>query len=190
MAESAGMMCYTSINVRAKGDSRNAIYVILSSSRQNFPKYCIVVDADIDVFDDEVVNVGPLTRSQPKEDTIILEGMRIPSSSDPSLVGPAPYSMSKMGIDATIPLDSDKSRFRYSRAPQIVGRKSPNPKSITSITKNIRELLEEKGPLFFYEISKKFPGENFRNILLAWSELRDRRELEEGLDGRFSVGGK
>jgi len=186
VAESAGMMCYASINVRAKGDSRNAMYVILSSSRQNFPKYCIVVDADIDVFDDEAVMWALSTRSQPKEDTVILDGMRIPSSSDPSLVGPAPYSMSKMGIDATIPVDADKSRFKYSRPPQTIDRKSTNKKNASSLDGSIRKFLDEKGPLFFYEVYKEFSGENFRNLLLAWNELRDRGEIEEGMDGRYS----
>src|SRR5579872_6662570 len=48
--ESAGMICYLSIEARAQGDSRNALHVALSGSRQNFPKYCVVVDSDIDVF--------------------------------------------------------------------------------------------------------------------------------------------
>ena len=179
-------MCYASINVRAKGDSRNAIYVILSASRQNFPKYCIVVDLDIDVFDDEAVMWALSTRSQPTEDTMILEGMRIPSSSDPSLVGPVPYSMSKMGIDATIPVDADKSRFKYSKSPQIVRKPSSNDNHSSNLAGKIMNLLEEKGPLFFYEVSGKLPGESFRKILLAWSELRYRGEIYEGMDGRYS----
>lgn len=184
--ESAGMMCYVSINVRAKGDSRNAIYVILSSSRQNFPKYCIVVDSDIDVFDDEAVMWALSTRTQPKEDTVILEGMRIPSSSDPSLIGPAPYSMSKMGIDATVPVDADKSRFRHSRPPSIVKSRSLKRERMPDLSGDIKRILEEKGPLFFYEISRELPGETFKNILLAWSKLRTSNEIEEGMDGRYS----
>ena len=115
--ESAGMMCYASIHARSKGDSRNAIYLVLSGSRQNFPKYCIIVDSDIDVFDDGAVMWALSTRSQPEEDTIILEGMRIPSSSDPSLTGSPPYSMSKLGLDATIPFGADKERFSHSKPP-------------------------------------------------------------------------
>jgi len=187
VAESAGMMCYASINVRAKGDSRNAVYVILSSSRQNFPKYCVLVDADIDVFDDEVVMWALSTRSQPKDDTVILKEMRIPSSSDPSLVGPAPYSMSKMGIDATISLDADKSRFKHSRPPQVVSRRSSKGNNLTKLVENIRKLLQEKGPLFFYELTKEFPEESFRNILLGWNELSVHREIEEGMDGKHSI---
>jgi 2,5-furandicarboxylate decarboxylase 1 len=187
VAESAGMMCYASINVRAKGDSRNTIYVILSASRQNFPKYCIVVDADIDVFDDEAIMWALSTRSQPTEDTVILEGMRIPSSSDPSLVGPAPYSMSKMGIDATIPVNADKSRYKHSKPPQVCGKKSSNRSKMNHLAENIRKLLEEKGPLFFYEISNEFPKENLRNILLGWSELRDHGVIEENMEGKYSI---
>ena len=83
--ESAGMICYVSIQARAVGDSMNALNIALTGSRQNFPKYCVVVDSDIDVFDNEALTWAIATRSQPKEDSIILDGLRIPSSSDPSL---------------------------------------------------------------------------------------------------------
>ena len=185
LPESAGMVCYASINARANGDSRNAVYQVLSGSRQNFPKYCIVMDSDIDVFDDEMVMWAVSTRTQPKEDTVIIEGMRIPSSADPSLGGTSRV-MSKLGIDATMPFDADKTRFLYSKPPQFELRHKEEMKRVAP-REGIEKLLKEKGPLFFYEIARAFPDETLRSILLAWSELRERGMITQGSDGRYSL---
>jgi len=187
--ESAGMMCYTSIHPRAKGDSRSAVYLVLSGSRQNFPKYCIIVDSDIDVFDDGAVMWALSTRSQPEEDTIILDGIRIPSSSDPSLTGSPPFTMSKLGIDATTPFGADKERFMHSRppvfAPHVHSDKSGTPDS--GLVSGIEKKILTKGPMFFYDVVKLFPDESFRQILLAWSELRENDRIEQGMDGRYAI---
>ncbi|HXQ91866.1 MAG TPA: UbiD family decarboxylase [Nitrososphaerales archaeon] len=187
--ESAGMMCYASIHPRAKGDSRSAVYLVLSGSRQNFPKYCIIVDSDIDVFDDGAVMWALSTRSQPEEDTIILDGIRIPSSSDPSLTGSPPFTMSKLGIDATTPFGADKERFMHSRppvfAPHVHSDKSGTPDS--GLVSGIEKKILTKGPMFFYDVVKLFPDESFRQILLAWSELRENDRIEQGMDGRYAI---
>jgi 2,5-furandicarboxylate decarboxylase 1 len=184
--ESAGMICYLSIEARAQGDSRNALHAALSGSRQNFPKYCVVVDSDIDVFDDEALTWAIATRSQPKEDAIILDGLRIPSSSDPSLVA---RTMSKLGIDATIPMEApDKSRFLHSKPPKWQEYSRDQRKtSINEVEVKITNILGEKGPLFFYEIIGMLPEESFRQLLLTWSKLRENREIEQTMDGKYSL---
>jgi len=181
LPESAGMVCFASINVRANGDSRNAIYQILSGSRQNFPKYCVVVDSDIAVIDDDPITWELPTRTQPKEDTVILEGMRIPSSADPSLGGTTRI-MSKLGIDATIPYAADKTKFLHSKPPIF----EPSSRNIQKATPEmIERLLRENGPLFFYDVVRGFSGETFRSILRAWSELREQGKIELGADGKY-----
>jgi 2,5-furandicarboxylate decarboxylase 1 len=187
LEESAGMVCYFSIQVRAIGDSTNAIHLALAGSRQNFPKYCVVVDSDIDVFDDEAVTWAVSTRSQPKEDTIILEGLRIPSSSDPS-IGVGVRSTSKLGIDATVPFDADRTRFIHSKTPRMQEYSASRGKSSGKpIDERVLGILKESGPLFFYEIAGKLSDESFRNILLSWSRLREAAKIEQGMDGKYSV---
>ncbi len=192
LPSSAGMICFLSISQRIKGDSRNALHIALSGSRQNFPKYCIVVDSDIDIYDDNEVMWAIATRSQPKEDLIVLDGMRIPSSSDPSLIGP-PYSMSKMGLDATIPTEGDRSRFEYSKPPSFASgeKKISKPSVLASTSDNIaekmKELLNNSGPLFFYEVAKHFDSVDYRRILLSWSELRESNSIEQNNNGKYAL---
>ncbi len=191
LPSSAGMVCYLSISSRVKGDSRNALYVALSGSRQNFPKYCVVMDPDINIYDDDEVLWAIATRTQPKEDVIILENMRIPSSSDPSLAGP-PYAMSKLGLDATIPLEMPRTKFEYSKPPAFSGTEAreSNRKSSVQVAREMKEILLKNGPLFFYEVASKFENESYRDILLAWSDLRESGAVEQDNTGKYALKSK
>ncbi|MBI2828539.1 MAG: UbiD family decarboxylase [Acidobacteria bacterium] len=66
------------------------------------PKYVIVVDDDVDVYDLEKVLWAVSNRSQPDEDVIMLPRL-LGAPLDPS--AKSRRTMSAMGIDATIPLD-------------------------------------------------------------------------------------
>lgn len=185
--ESAGMICYVSIQVRALGESRNAINITLTGSRQNFPKYCVVVDSDIDVFDNEALAWAISTRSQPKEDAIILDGLRIPSSSDPSLASGA-RTMSKLGIDATIPFESERSKFFHSKPPKMQEYSTKyETNKPENVDKLIMDYLNENGPSFFSEITENIPDLSFRAILLSWGRLRENGKIQLGMDGKYSV---
>lgn len=185
--ESSGMICYISIQNRTPGDAANALHLALTGSRQNFPKYCVLVDSDVDVFDDESMTWAISTRSQPGEDSLIIKEVRIPSSSDPSLGGAR--TMSKLGIDATIPFDSDKERFVRSRPPEIreYSKSEKSQRSQAEIEEKIVGLLSNNGQMFFYDITKKMNVNSFRSILISWSELRRRGEIVQGMDGRYSL---
>ena len=68
-------------------------------------KNVIIVDEDIDIFDDQQVEWAVATRFQ--ADRLMVINGAAGSSLDPSSEG----TTSKMGIDATIPLDKDKKAF-------------------------------------------------------------------------------
>ena len=70
-------------------------------------KLCVVVDEDIDVHDMQQVEWAINTRMQADRDVMILPVMYSPTL-DPS--APYPRASSKMGIDATAPLE-DKEAF-------------------------------------------------------------------------------
>jgi 4-hydroxy-3-polyprenylbenzoate decarboxylase len=108
---SSGMWLIASIKTWSEGDGRNALMLMLTASNQNFPKYAVVVDDDIDIFDDEAVNWAMTWRAQPAEDVMIFEGLKcIPL--DPSLpTETPPITTSKMGFDATRPLSKPAFRF-------------------------------------------------------------------------------
>ncbi|MBI2880326.1 MAG: UbiD family decarboxylase [Candidatus Tectomicrobia bacterium] len=80
------------------GEARKVIMAVLGSKK--FPKYVVVCDDDIDVFDHVQVIWAMATRARPAEDFIILP--KVPTAAlDPSV--PEGQLGSAVGIDATRP---------------------------------------------------------------------------------------
>ena len=86
-----------SIKKQRGGDGKNAIMAAFSGHPSM--KKVIVVDDDIDIYDDEEVEWAIATRFQADRDLIVVSGAR-GSSLDPSSEG----LTAKMGMDATKPL--------------------------------------------------------------------------------------
>ena len=89
--------CFVSIEQRLAGQAKNAILSVLGADL--YMKRVVVVDHDIDVFDDRQMNWAIATRCQPHRDVMIVTGTR-GSDLDPSTTGNDGYS-SKWGVDAT-----------------------------------------------------------------------------------------
>ncbi len=92
-----------SITKNKEGDGKNAIMAAFTGHPSL--KNVIIVDDDIDIFDDRQVEWAVATRFQ--ADRLVVINGAAGSSLDPSSDG----TTSKMGIDATIPLKSDKKAF-------------------------------------------------------------------------------
>jgi 4-hydroxy-3-polyprenylbenzoate decarboxylase/2,5-furandicarboxylate decarboxylase 1 len=87
---------------RYKGQARHLILATLGDSSR--PKWVIVVDDDIDVYNTEMVNWAIITRSQPAEDVIVIP--RVAGGPlDPS--APEKEVISVWGLDATRPFGQD-----------------------------------------------------------------------------------
>lgn len=89
--------CYVSIEQRLKGQGKNAIMAVFGADL--YIKRVVVVDQDVDIYDDRQVNWALATRSQPDRDMIVINGAR-GSDLDPSTSGDDGFT-SKWGIDAT-----------------------------------------------------------------------------------------
>src|SRR5919201_1017180 len=92
------------------GDGKNAIMALLSIADI---KHVIVTDDDIDVFDSTDVEWAIATRVQADRDVVIVSNARS-KPLDPSLppaAGRIPTT-AKMGIDATIPEDVRRIRYK------------------------------------------------------------------------------
>jgi len=94
------LLCYVSIAQQAEGEARVAALATLPLFDEI--KYVVVVDDDIDVFDERQVLWAVATRTQPAESVDIIRQVR-GGTSDPSQMHPTQGS--KMIIDATRPLD-------------------------------------------------------------------------------------
>ncbi len=91
--------CYVAIEKRVEGEPRLAAMAALTASE--LIKHVIVVDDDIDVFDDGEVLWAIATRVQADRDVDVLRGVK-GSRLDPS--APDPDYAAKLIIDATRPL--------------------------------------------------------------------------------------
>jgi UbiD family decarboxylase len=88
--------CYVSIEQRLTGQAKNAIMAVFGADL--YMKRVVVVDHDVDIFDDRQVNWALATRSQPDRDITIITNAR-GSDLDPSTREDG-YT-AKWGVDAT-----------------------------------------------------------------------------------------
>jgi UbiD family decarboxylase len=107
------LIAVISIAKNVDGDAKNAI--ISAFAAHPSLKIAIAVDEDIDVDDPNYVLWALATRMQPHEDLMILTGLR-GSSLDPS-ADQVTLSTSKLGIDATIPLNKKREAFLKAHIP-------------------------------------------------------------------------
>jgi len=105
----APFTCYVSIEQRISGQGKNAILAVLGADL--YMKRVVVVDHDVDVFNDRQVNWAIATRCQPDRDIMIVTNAR-GSDLDPSTREDG--NTAKWGIDATAKpsLDSFTPRHR------------------------------------------------------------------------------
>jgi 2,5-furandicarboxylate decarboxylase 1 len=92
----APFTCYLSIEQRIPGQAKNAVLAVLGADL--YMKRVVVVDHDVDVFDDRQVNWAIATRCQPDRDITIVTHAR-GSDLDPSTTQDG-YT-AKWGVDAT-----------------------------------------------------------------------------------------
>lgn len=96
-----------SIEKKTEGDGKNAILAALASHPSL--KHVVVVDDDINIYDQQDVEYAIATRVQSDKDIIIIGGAK-GSSLDPS--GDHKNKLTaKMGIDATISLNKNRDEF-------------------------------------------------------------------------------
>jgi len=92
--------CYISVDKKVEGETKQAALMALAHC--DFVKNVIVVDADIDPFNEQEVMWAVATRVQPDADIDIIRNIKA-NTLDPSLVHD--IKGSKMIIDATMPID-------------------------------------------------------------------------------------
>jgi len=108
--------CIVSIEKSSDGDGKTAILNCFAASHPL--KFVIAVDSDIDPFDLSAVEWALSTRFQAVNGLIEVNGAR-GSSLDPSS-GKSGVT-SKIGLDATLPLNLDRKKFDRAKIPQNPG---------------------------------------------------------------------
>jgi UbiD family decarboxylase len=92
----APFTCYVSIEQRISGQGKNAILAVLGADL--YMKRVVIVDHDVDVFNDRQVNWAIATRCQPDRDLLVVTNAR-GSDLDPSTKEDG--NTAKWGVDAT-----------------------------------------------------------------------------------------
>jgi len=92
----APFTCYVSIEQRISGQAKNAILAVLGADL--YMKRVVIVDHDVDIFNDRQVNWAIATRCQPDRDITIITNSR-GSDLDPSTKEDG--NTAKWGVDAT-----------------------------------------------------------------------------------------
>jgi 2,5-furandicarboxylate decarboxylase 1 len=108
----APFTCYVSIEQRVPGQGKNAITAVLDADL--YMKRIVVVDHDVDIFNERQVNWAIATRCQPDRDLVVIGNAR-GSDLDPSAKEEG-YT-AKWGVDATAKpsLDAYTPRHRIPR---------------------------------------------------------------------------
>src|SRR5262245_16775010 len=109
--------CYVSLEQRLPGQAKNAIMAVFGADL--YMKRVVVVDHDVDVFDDRQVNWALATRCQPDRDLVIVTHAR-GSDLDPSTREDG-YT-AKWGVDATAKPSLAAYTPRHRVPPEILKR--------------------------------------------------------------------
>jgi UbiD family decarboxylase len=112
--------CYVSIEQRLPGQAKNAIMAVLGADL--YMKRVVVVDHDVDVFDDRQVSWALATRCQPDRDITIITNAR-GSDLDPSTREDG-YT-AKWGVDATAKPSLSAYTPRHRVPPEVWERMRP-----------------------------------------------------------------
>ena len=105
------------IRKQSDGDPKNAIMAAFAAHPSL--KHVVVVDEDINIDDPSEVEWAIATRFRADEDLVLIKYAR-GSTLDPVAIDPVQGITTKVGIDATRPLNSDVSRFRKGVIPASV----------------------------------------------------------------------
>jgi len=117
----APFMAFVSIKKRTEGQGMNAILAALGA--EMYLKYVVVVDHDINIFDNQQVLWAISTRTQPNRDFLSIPNSR-GSDLDPSC--PIDGVTSKLGIDATASPSLDQFTPRHRMPKEILDQLNPD----------------------------------------------------------------
>jgi 2,5-furandicarboxylate decarboxylase 1 len=108
------LTCYVSIEKRHEGEAKNVIGAVFASDP--FIKYAVVVDEDVNIYDDSAVIRAVATRHKPNEHAFMIKNAKGHPLDPTASEG---YVVTKVGIDATKPLHGFPDTVRVPGTEQI-----------------------------------------------------------------------
>ena len=108
------LTCYISIKKRHEGEAKNVIGAAMAADP--FIKYVVVVDDDVDIYDDSAVLQAIATRLKPDQDAFMIRNAK-GHPLDPCAYNG--YVVTKVGIDCTKPLKGFPETVRVPGAADV-----------------------------------------------------------------------
>ena len=170
-------IAYARIKPVGGGDAKQTLAVMLTCSRQWFPKIAYVFDDDIDIFDEARVKWAMAYRYHPQLDTLIIPELNILPLDPLCMTNKPPVNMPKIGFDCTIPLVGNVDRFSFAACTvtEPLGEPSAGlaPLTEAELVTQMAEFIEQS-PRTWLEILKQFHGQPYPVIYRAFGQLRHR----------------
>jgi 4-hydroxy-3-polyprenylbenzoate decarboxylase len=164
-------IAYAKIHPLGAGDSKQALGVMLTCSKQGLPKVAMVFDTDVDIWDDQAVLAAMAYRYMPDRDTVRLDGLNTmtvdPKSSQMGI-------SSKIGMDCTVPMGPEWNPNEFVRSTLTDLGDPPasvQPMSEEQLTQDMQAFIAEQ-PRAWYEILKHYHGQPYPVLYRAFGNLR------------------
>jgi 4-hydroxy-3-polyprenylbenzoate decarboxylase len=166
-------IAYAKIATRGAGDAKQALAIMLTSSKQGLPKVAMVFDEDVDIWDDQAVLAAMAFRYMPGVDTVQINDCNTMTVDPKSVV---PGVASKIGMDCTKPKSPgwDMSAFDFSAFPDF----GPWPSDVQlmteeALTADMEALIRSK-PQSWMEILQHYFGQPYPLIYRSFGNIRHK----------------
>jgi 4-hydroxy-3-polyprenylbenzoate decarboxylase len=166
-------IAYAKIKPLGGGDSRQALGIMLTCSKQGLPKVAMVFDTDVDIWDDQAVLAAMAYRYMPHLDTVRLDGLNTMT------VDPKSTTLgisSKIGMDCTVPLGPEWNPNEFVRSTVTdLGDPPADLKIMTeeALTKDMEAFIAAQ-PRAWHEILKQYHGQPYPVLYRAFGNLRHK----------------
>lgn len=177
-ADAGGLsnIAYAKIRKQGAGDGKQALAVMLGSSKMAIPKVAYVFDDDVDIWDDNQIKWAMAFRFDPIRDTLIIPSMNT-MTVDPMIAkNDPPATISKIGFDCTIPWGDQWVRSDFQRsAPFELGNPPAHVKRMSEdeVAKEMESLIRS-APRSWKDLLQHFHGQHYRDVYRAFGRLRPR----------------
>jgi len=166
-------IAYAKIKPLGGGDSKQALGIMLTCSKQGLPKVAMVFDTDVDIWDDQAVLAAMAYRYMPHLDTVRLDGLNTMT------VDPKSTTLgisSKIGMDCTVPLGPEWNPNEFVRSTVVDLGDPPADLKILSeeaLTKDMEAFIGAE-PRAWHDILKQYHGQPYPVLYRAFGNLRHK----------------
>ncbi len=166
-------IAYAKITTRGAGDSKQALGVMLTCSKQG-AKIAMVFDEDVDIWDDNAVQFAMAFRYMPHLDTVTIPNGNTMTVDPMVAEDAAPGTASKIGLDCTIPISPKSKRSHFDRSTVFELGEPPPDVVVLSEEELMAEMaaLIREAPRTWKELLQYFIGQPYRTVYGAFSNLR------------------